>query len=392
MISLILLGLFFTLAFSQNGTPIGGQSVDMYYYKNSLYNHYPNGSNDANSSTNIGNWIARMAAGAPTPNEATLGSMFGFFTSWVTPSQANEFHSEITTTLIPRWTPSWTGAENIDLIGFVPDNFDGQSFDPAENTNMGQSYETKLLEMIDAWEANAPNPNRRYVIYAGWPALNNGYGGTPGDPSSISSSGYHEWRTYGLGEYQDWMELLVERLQNARPSLDIRLHNINKAVLMCHENTVVGSIDPNLLFEDRAPHGRSTWYFLAAVAEYIELFNEKPPVDFTFNPSWNVASEVTSNYQVIVDYIWTVLRGNVTSTDEIENKPILNVYPNPTTDKLHITSNEAEFRVEISNQLGQLVLCESNKLELDIHSLTAGTYYVRLIGKETSVQKIHVLN
>jgi hypothetical protein len=104
------------------------------------------------------------------------------------------------------------------------------------------------------------------------------------------------------------MELLVSRLQAARPTLNIRLHNVNRAVLRTWRDTVVSTIPAGTLFEDDAPHGRSTWYFLAAVANYIELYNEKPPVGFVFDGSWNINSVVTSNYQSIVDFIWSVLR------------------------------------------------------------------------------------
>ncbi len=35
-------------------------TVDMYYYKNSLHNHLVTGNSEATASTNVGNWIARF--------------------------------------------------------------------------------------------------------------------------------------------------------------------------------------------------------------------------------------------------------------------------------------------------------------------------------------------
>ena len=49
-------------------------------------------------------------------------------------------------------------------------------------------------------------------------------------------------------------------------------------------------------------------YFIAGVIDYIELFNEKPPTGFVFDPGWQVDAAIRSNYQAIVDYIWGVLR------------------------------------------------------------------------------------
>lgn len=376
---------------AQNGTPVGGKTAHMYYYKNSLYNHLQTNNNQANPSTNVGNWIARFSAAAPLSNTVSLGSMFGFFTQWVTPSQANQFHSELTTTLIAKWTPSWTGAQNINHVGFVPDNFDGYNFNPSVNTNMGMAYETRLLTMIDAWETNAPNPNRKYVVYAGWPQMNNGFGGSGGNPATITPAQLINWRNLGLGSYQAWMELLVAKLKTARPNLDIRLHNINKALLMTHANTAVGTIPLTTLFEDLAPHGRSTWYCLAAIAEYIELFNEKPSSTFTFNPVWNVDSTVINNYQQIVDYMWTVLRGNtITSINEMNDEKKISIFPNPVTDKLFIGALDNDFEIEITNLLGQTLITDRNTKVMDVSELKAGTYVVHYKGKFVHTKKIVV--
>lgn len=368
-----------------------GDTADMYYYKNSLYNHLETGNSDANASTNVGNWIARFTAVPSNPKVATLGSVFGFFPQWSVPPKAHNFHSEITTPHLQKWTASWDGATEIDLLGFVPDNFDGQSFDPADTTNMGEAYVTKLLALIDEWEANAPNDDRRYVVYAGWPALNQ-YGGTNDDPGTLTASGIARWQAYGLGEYQDWMELLVVRLQEARPQLDIRLHNISKAVIMCHQNTVVKDIPANVLFEDLAPHGRATWYFLAAVAEYMEIFGEKPPSGFSFKSEWMVDSTVIENYQAIVDYIWSVVDDGQTSAKSALALPdIVNVYPNPVISTLSIkTAEDKPLTFSILSVTGEVILTGRLQRSLDVSNLQAGVYLLK-IHDEHSNQTIRFI-
>ncbi|TAF12678.1 MAG: T9SS C-terminal target domain-containing protein [Alphaproteobacteria bacterium] len=185
------------------------------------------------------------------------------------------------------------------------------------------------------------------------------------------------------------MELLVAKLKTARPNLDIRLHNISKAVLMTHANTNVGNIPLTTLFEDLAPHGRSTWYCLAAIAEYIELFNEKPSATFTFNPTWNVDPIVTNNYQQIVDYMWTVLRGNtVTSIQTEKDNEMFTVFPNPVQNQLYIITSETDFDIEITNLLGQSVLKSKNNTQLDVSQLAKGTYLLNYKGKSILTKKI----
>lgn len=290
---------------STDGAPVGGKTQHVFFNLNSLKNH---AAGQGNLNTRVGNWVKRMSLVAPNGgNTYTLGARFGFFSQWGIPPRASAGEEEVSTPYINQYAESWVGAQNITVVGFVPDNFNGYLFDPNTPSMDGMSYQTRLLEHIDAWESNAPNANRQYVIYAGWNQLN-GYGGTNNDPTTVTSQGYANWVSFGLGAYQTWMELLVSRLQTARPGLDIRIQNISKVLLNTYSNTVVGTIPSNLLFEDLAPHGRSTWYFLAGVVEYMCLFNEKPPSNFTFDSAWNVHSSVTSNYQALVDYMWTQLQ------------------------------------------------------------------------------------
>lgn len=283
------------------GTPAGGMTRDVYAYLNSLHNHDA-GAGNANTST--ANWMRRLAVAAPNGgNVYTCGWQFGFANGWVTPPAAQG--QEVAPS--PHMSGnSWTGGNLIEVVEFVPDNFSGPTFDPNVTNDLGFVYQTRLLELIDAWQTNAPHPtpaNRVYAIYAGWPDM-----GSYGDPATISAGQITNYINWGLGGYQTWMELLVSRLQAARPTLNIRLHNVNRAVLRTWRDTVVSTIPAGTLFEDDAPHGRSTWYFLAAVADYIELYNEKPPAGFVFDGSWGVNATVTSNYQTIVDHIWGVLR------------------------------------------------------------------------------------
>ena len=289
-----------------------------------------------------------------------------------------------------KWTASWKGAENIDLVGFVPDNFDGQNFNPSDTTNMGQAYVPKILSLIDSWEQNAPNPKRTYAIYAGWPVLN-GYGGSNDDPETVSAAQYSNWRSKGLGSYQDWMELLVKQLKDSRPNLDIKLHNINKALLMCFENTLVKNIKPGVLFEDLAPHGRSSWYFLASVAEYIELFDEKPPSNFSFKTEWAVDSAIVNNYNSLVDYIWTVLKGSSASTHaaNLKNQPFF--YPNPAHSIIKIHTTESEFEVTLRNTFGKRLMQIKNTSEFKVE-LPPGAYTIELKSSNQTRQEILILN
>ena len=132
------------------------------------------------------------------------------------PPAAGQMFEEVSTPHLDPWAPSWEGASKIDVVEIVPDNFDAPRFDPAVCTRTGSSCEGRLLQLIDAWETHAPNPDRRYAVFAGWPALRPESGDGSG---AISPAMCSAWVSDGLGAYQQWMELLVNRLSALMPTL-----------------------------------------------------------------------------------------------------------------------------------------------------------------------------
>jgi len=69
------------------------------------------------------------------------------------------------------------------------------------------------------------------------------------------------------------------------------------------------------------------------------------------------------------------------------------VYPSPTTGMLSIVSKTAITEIEVYNQLGQLVLSNSNQNEIDISSVSSGVYFIKIkdehgnIGTQKVVKK-----
>ncbi|MEM6271273.1 MAG: T9SS type A sorting domain-containing protein, partial [Bacteroidota bacterium] len=66
------------------------------------------------------------------------------------------------------------------------------------------------------------------------------------------------------------------------------------------------------------------------------------------------------------------------------------VYPNPTTDQLHLTVADAEegYHYEVSNQLGQVIYRNSTSnamTTLSIADFPAGLYMVKVVDAETEL-------
>ena len=293
-------------------TPVS--NIRTFTYQNSLFDHQANGG--ADDDTRVPNWTQRMAASAGLTYQAT--GYFGFANQWPLPPRADVGYENVTVPSgVQQWTSTWSGYSNINMLTFVPDNFD--SFDRAPNVNStnsaspigaNQNYRDRLLQIIDAWETNAPMANgekRKYRVYSGWADFNR----SGGQWNTYTTTQLNTYLTYSYGQYQTWYVDLVNMLKTARPNLDIELIDLQRVVMLTWRNTPLNTLTGSRMWEDQAPHGTETWYLLAAMVYYMEIYGVKPPANF--NPlagtgaGSGVDAVMINNWSTIVDYAWTAL-------------------------------------------------------------------------------------
>ncbi len=147
-------------------------------------------------------------------------------------------------------------------------------------------------------------PGVRFYIYENWPdagafAPQYDDNGIPASPEQFAA--YH---AYTHAEYHDWW---------------IELHD---TALLSHNNVKMIPVGPILsglltdipalaaipfedLYEDSAPHGRPTIYFLAAMIQYSATYAQRVPTNFTVPAKIDPA--VAENFSDIVTYIWEEL-------------------------------------------------------------------------------------
>ena len=113
--------------------------------------------------------------------------------------------------------------------------------------------------------------------------------------------------------------------------------------------------------------------------------------DFAFL-NWTEDGEVVSEDPI---YVFNITRtrnlvAHFMNTEGIgEQNGVVAVYPNPVSDKLTVEAQEAIESVEVYNLVGALVVSrkdQTNKVELSVGDLPAGTYFIRLTtqsGSET---------
>ena len=132
--------------------------------------------------------------------------------------------------------------------------------------------------------------------------------------------------------------------------------------------------------------GEGTYYYGEEVTLTV-VRNE----DFVFL-NWTEDGEVVSEDSI---YVFNITRtrnlvAHFMHTEGIgEQNGGIAIYPNPVSDKLTIEAHEAIESVEIYNLVGALVVSkkdQTNKVELSVGGLPAGTYFVRMTtqsGSET---------
>ncbi|WP_405291737.1 T9SS type A sorting domain-containing protein [Algibacter sp. Ld11] len=109
-------------------------------------------------------------------------------------------------------------------------------------------------------------------------------------------------------------------------------------------------------------------------------------IEFIYQ-SWN--TDATPNdwrgFLRIVTY-WSL--PEVLSSNEFHEKPTFLIYPNPTSEYLKITSNEAINQIQLYDLLGKQVL-KTNKNQVDVRALPSGLYLAKIeYGSDTITKKV----
>jgi len=97
------------------------------------------------------------------------------------------------------------------------------------------------------------------------------------------------------------------------------------------------------------------------------------------------------------NYSYNLINGKleVIQVSGIDNISSLNlsIFPNPVKQDLYITTDLPIEKVEVYNQLGNLVMTESNLMEkIDVSSLNKGFYFVSMYVENKIITKKIIIN
>lgn len=142
--------------------------------------------------------------------------------------------------------------------------------------------------------------DKNIYIYENWPDmagfLGNGWPATEGE--------YDQYNTYLRGEFHDWWLDYYNILDASRPNANLKMIPVGPIIADLTDGILM-DVPVADLYEDDAPHGRPTLYFLASLISYMAIYEEPAPLDFVVPNS--VHSEVADHYAEVVNFIWNEL-------------------------------------------------------------------------------------
>ena len=372
-------------------------NVRMYAFGHSLMDHV---ADPAVPDTNIMYWINDISQEAN--NTFATGGQFGFLTNHDNlPPSSNWGYSGITGV----WdsdTESFSDA-NINTILITAANFiqyvSPTSPHPLDNsTTVIQSTET-IFDWVNAQESNV-----KYYIYGNWPEMDLQ---SPFPPTTPLQNEIDDFHNTTISTFTDWWKLYQDEMLNSRPALNSRLIPVGMIISKILRDVIPNQIAFDDLYEDSAPHGKPSIYFLAGMITYMAVYEENIPS--TYIPNSTVHSAIINNLNTIRNFAWNELlsfnlangdsRVFYSTTTNVAATPIdaknAILYPNPTKNQFEIRNLYGnQFKISIYTNLGQIIqvidtVDLNNKLTLN--DLQNGVYFIHIENKESKEKIIKKL-
>lgn len=274
----------------------GGKKLNTYFFGHSLVHHTNYKIPTPKDQTSIPYWLRKLSQTAG--HRYTSDGQFGFLRNHAQlPAQAKWHFKSVPS--------AWAGAfgkSNYNAVILTAANF--VQYQPANKGYYDDANVSPLDASLDILDYSLKEaPQAQFYLYENWPDMGEYAKNYPPKPPSASTlAKYHR---YAKGEFHQWWLNYLTMINKTRPAAKVKMIPVGPILSELLTTTPVQTIPFNHLFEDNAPHGRPTTYFLAALIHYMALYQEKPPGKFEFPAS--IDPVVKTHYAVIVDTIWKEL-------------------------------------------------------------------------------------
>lgn len=280
-------------------------NMKSFTFGHSLIAHTPPAIPTPSDETTVPHWLAKLAEAGGFQYRAD--GQFGFLRQ----------HAELPPT--PQWSfqevsGSWSDSSPLsfadvdyttviltaaNFIQYQPDTSPYDGDNPTDTTPLAET-----LKIID-WVAQQ-EPSASIYIYENWPDMGGRIRDFP--PSSAELSAYH---AHTMTSFHTWWLDYHDNILAARPNIPVKMIPVGPVIANLLTNTALSNIPVAELYEDDAPHGRPTLYFLAALVTYTATYGVPAPSNFEVPDT--VHSLVKQHYDDVVMSIWNELSNFNTS-------------------------------------------------------------------------------
>lgn len=268
----------------------GPDDVRLYIFGHSLISHWT-----GSDTTTMPHWMGKLARASKL--RFAVDGQYGFLANHadfdgLSPQSQWEF-KEVDRVWDSERAPFAKSRFNHVMI--TPANFLQWQAPERNYPNESVSPLDRTLAIIDFVEKH--KPGTVVWIYENWPDMS-GFAkeGFPPPPEQVAA--YH---SYTRGDFHDWWLRYYQALRQARPKLDIRLIPVGPILAKLLTERPLEAIRVEQLYEDDAPHGRPTIYFLSGLVCFMSMYQREPPTSFV--PPEPVHPLVRKHFKTIVSTV-----------------------------------------------------------------------------------------
>ena len=284
---------------------------------------------------------------------------------------------------------------NFNTIMITPGNF-------IQWQGPNQNYPSEIISPVGATTSifnwcNQQEENLNFYIYENWPDMAPFLGS--GFPPSES-----EWNQYNdnlNSEFHDWFLEYHDQVVASLPNSCIKLIPVGTLISQLLSQSPYNQIPITELYEDDAPHGRPSLYFLASMISYMAIYEEQAPSDYVVSPI--IHPIIQENYTSINESFWAALNAfnysngdsrvfcnqpTSTTTLNLESQNQVLISPNPSVDFITLKSPYESQEVSITNLFGQTILTNihvKSKSKINISHLPPGIYILTGTSKSKQI-------
>ena len=351
-----------------------------------MLDHRPPAIPTPSNETTVPHWIYLFAKQAG--NSFAAGGQYGFLPQHANLPPISQWGYD---SVPPVWESDTEPFSDADLTTIMITAGNFVQWQPPSEPYPGQgatSPNSATIDIID-WVTDQEDDLGVY-IYENWPDMAPYISGGIFPPTSTD---FEQYNNYTIGEFHDWWIEYHDAMVAARPADQVKMIPVGPILSGLLTETNLSQIPITELYEDDAPHGRATIYFLASLISYMAIYEETAPSNYTV-PSI-IHSLVATNYQTTIDYIWAYLlafdfndgssrvflNDPSMSTSNIEvDSTSISIYPNPSEGVFIIDGMTSQYQIDVLNVSGTVHqnYNSSGRVEIDLSTLQTGLFFIRI--------------